>query len=149
MNTMNIHKILEHLPHRYPFLLVDRVLDWEADKHIHALKNVSINEPFFNGHFPRYPVMPGVLIIEALAQAAAILSFVSAGAKPDDETLYFFLGIDDARFKKPVQPGDALHLHATFEWQRRGVWRYNGVAKVDGEVVTEAKLTCAKRTVQR
>lgn len=149
MNVMNIHKILEHLPHRYPFLLVDRVLELEADKQIHALKNVTINEPFFNGHFPRYPVMPGVLIIEALAQAAAILSFASAGSKPDDDTLYFFLGIDDARFKKPVTPGDALHLHVTFEWQRRGVWRYGAQARVEGEVVTEASLTCAKRQVQR
>ena len=149
MDMMNIYKLLEHIPHRYPFLLVDRVLEWEAYKHIHALKNVSINEPFFNGHFPRYPVMPGVLIIEALAQAAAILGFASAGSKPDDESLYYFLGIDDARFKKPVQPGDALHLYCTLEWQRRGVWRYSGIAKVDGEVVTEAKLTCAKRDVQK
>ena len=102
MDMMNIYKLLEHIPHRYPFLLVDRVLEWEAYKHIHALKNVSINEPFFNGHFPRYPVMPGVLIIEALAQAAAILAFASAGSKPDDETMYYFLGIDDARFKKQI-----------------------------------------------
>ena len=146
---MNIHQVLEYLPHRYPFLLVDRVLSCEPGKGIVALKNVSINEPFFNGHFPQYPVMPGVLIIEALAQAAAILSFLTVNEKPDPDSLYFFVGIDNTRFKKPVSPGDALHLHVTIDKHMRGVWRYNAQAKVDGELAAEAQLLCAKRAVQK
>src|SRR5262249_50084198 len=147
--TMNIHQILEHLPHRFPFLLVDRVLEVVPGESIHAVKNVSINEPFFTGHFPQYPVMPGVLIIEALAQAAAVLSFVTANAKPDGESLYFFAGIDNARFKRPVSPGDVLHLHCKLEKQMRGVYRYGAVANVDGELAAEATLLCAKRNIVR
>ena len=146
---MDIHSILEHLPHRYPFLLVDRVLAMEVGKSIHAYKNVTINEPFFQGHFPHHPVMPGVLIMEALAQAAGILSFKTMGEKPDPNSVFYFVGIDEARFKKPVMPGDQLHLHVGIERQTRGIWKYKAEARVDGLVVAEAKLMCAKRDIQQ
>jgi 3-hydroxyacyl-[acyl-carrier-protein] dehydratase len=149
MIEMNIHQVLEYLPHRYPFLLVDRVLSCEPGKAICALKNVTINEPFFNGHFPHYAVMPGVLIIEALAQAAAILAFVSKGEKPGPDSLLYFVGIDDARFKKPVAPGDTLHLHVALERELRGVWRFGAQAKVGNEMVAEAQLLCAIRDVKK
>ena len=142
---MNIIEILEHLPHRYPFLLVDRVLEIEPGKSIHAYKNVTINEPFFVGHFPHHPVMPGVLIMEALAQAAGILSFKSMDEKPSPDTVFYFAGIDEARFKKPVMPGDQLHLHVEIERQMRGVWKYKAEARVDGQLAASAKLMCAKR----
>jgi len=145
---MDIHQILEHLPHRYPFLLVDRVVELEVGKSIHAYKNVTINEPFFVGHFPHHPVMPGVLIMEALAQAAGILSFKTMGEMPDADSVFYFVGIDEARFKKPVMPGDQLHLHVTVERQMRGIWKYLAEARVDGEVVASAKLMCAKREIQ-
>lgn len=144
---MDIHQILAHLPHRYPFLLVDRVVDFEVGKSLHAYKNVTINEPFFQGHFPHHPVMPGVLIMEALAQAAGILSFKTMGELPSDDSVFYFVGIDEARFKKPVMPGDQLHLHVEIERQMRGIWKYKAQAKVDGEVVAEAKLMCAKRDI--
>ena len=146
---MDIHSILEHLPHRYPFLLVDRVLAMEVGKSIHAYKNVTINEPFFQGHFPHHPVMPGVLIMEALAQAAGILSFKTMGEKPDPNSVFYFVGIDEARFKKPVMPGDQLHLHVEIERQMRGIWKYKAEARVDGLVVAEAKLMCANRDMQQ
>lgn len=142
---MDIKQILEHLPHRYPMLLVDRVLECEPGKRILALKNVSINEPFFVGHFPHHPVMPGVLILEALAQAAAILSFSTMGMKPDDKTVYYFVGIDGARFKKPVEPGDQLKLEVEVTRQMRGIWKFKAQATVDGEAVTEAELMCTAR----
>lgn len=142
---MDIHEILQHLPHRYPFLLVDRVLEIEPGKSIHAYKNVTINEPFFIGHFPHHPVMPGVLIMEALAQAAGILSFKSMDEKPSPDTVFYFAGIDEARFKKPVMPGDQLHLHVQIERQMRGVWKYAAEARVDGQLAASAKLMCAKR----
>jgi 3-hydroxyacyl-[acyl-carrier-protein] dehydratase len=145
--TMDIHEILKHLPHRYPFLLVDRVLECEPGKHIVALKNVTINEPFFVGHFPHHPVMPGVLILEALAQAAAILSFKTMGTLPDDKSVYYFVGIDGARFKKPVSAGDQLRLEVEITRTLKGVWKYNARAKVDGAVVTEAELMCAVRSL--
>ncbi|MBA4141643.1 MAG: 3-hydroxyacyl-ACP dehydratase FabZ [Nitrosospira sp.] len=145
---MDIHEILKYLPHRYPFLLVDRVLSCEPGKSISALKNVSINEPFFPGHFPHHPVMPGVLIIEALAQAAAILTLKSANLKADDDTIYYFVGIDRARFKKPVQAGDQLILKATILRERIGIWKYSAQAEVDGRVVTEAELMCTMRSKQ-
>jgi len=145
---MDIHEILNHLPHRYPFLLVDRVLELEIGKSIHAYKNVTINEPFFTGHFPHHPVMPGVLIMEALAQAAGILSFKTMGEMPTEDSVFSFVGIDEARFKKPVMPGDQLHFHVGIERQMRGIWKYDAVAKVDGEVVASAKLMCAKREIQ-
>ncbi len=144
---MDIHEILEHLPHRYPFLLVDRVVDCEPGRAIHAYKNVSINEPFFVGHFPHHPVMPGVLIMEALAQAAGILSFKTMGQKPDANSVFYFVGIDGARFKKPVTAGDQLHLHVTILRQIRGIWKYKAEARVGGELVAEAELMCAKRNV--
>ncbi|MDR3324143.1 MAG: 3-hydroxyacyl-ACP dehydratase FabZ [Zoogloeaceae bacterium] len=142
---MDIHQILEHLPHRYPFLLVDRVVALELGKSIHAYKNVTINEPFFQGHFPHHPVMPGVLIMEALAQAAGILSFKTMDAKPTDDSVFYFVGIDNARFKKPVMPGDQLHLHVEIERQLRGIWKYKAEARVDGVLAAEARLMCARR----
>jgi|SRR5574343_212547 3-hydroxyacyl-[acyl-carrier-protein] dehydratase len=142
---MDIHEILEHLPHRYPFLLIDRVLEIEPNKSIHAYKNVTINEPFFMGHFPHHPVMPGVLIMEALAQAGGILAFKSLGEKPSPDTVFYFAGLDEVRFKKPVMPGDQLHLHVEIERQMRGVWKFKGEARVDGQLAAEAKLMCAKR----
>ncbi|BCB26210.1 3-hydroxyacyl-[acyl-carrier-protein] dehydratase FabZ [Sulfurimicrobium lacus] len=147
MSSMDIHEVLEHLPHRYPFLLVDRVLTCEPGKSIEAIKNVTINEPFFQGHFPHHPVMPGVLIMEALAQAAGILSFKTMGTKPDENSVFYFVGIDNARFKKPVTAGDQLHLHIEIMRQMRGIWKFKAEAKVDGEVVAEAELMCAKRDI--
>ncbi len=144
---MNIREILDHLPHRYPFLLVDRVISCEPGKTIHAYKNLTINEPFFAGHFPGIPVMPGVLILESLAQAAGILSFLTLGVKPDDTSLFYFAGIDKARFKKPVTPGDQLHLHVTILRQMRGIWKYQAEARVDGDLVAEAELMCTKRDI--
>ena len=142
---MDIHEILEYLPHRYPFLLIDRVLEVEPGKSIHAYKNVTINEPFFVGHFPHHPVMPGVLIMEALAQAAGILSFRTEDKKPTESDVFYFAGIDEARFKRPGMPGDQLHLHVQLERQMRGVWKFYGEAKVDGQLAASAKLMCAKR----
>ncbi len=142
---MDIQQILEHLPHRYPFLLVDRVLEIEPGKSIHAYKNITMNEPYFVGHFPHHPVMPGVLIMEALAQAAGILSFKSMDEKPSADTVFYFAGIDEARFKRPVVPGDQLHLHVEIERQMRGVWKFIAEARVDGQLAASAKLMCAKR----
>ena len=144
---MDIVEILEHLPHRYPFLLVDRVVDYELGKSIHAYKNLTINEPFFAGHFPGLPVMPGVLIMEALAQAAGILSFKTLGEKPDDTSLFYFAGIDNARFKKPVMPGDQLHLHIEVLRRIRGIWKYKAEARVDNQIVAQAELMCTKRDI--
>lgn len=145
MNGMDINEILRYLPHRYPFLLLDRVTAYEAGKSIEALKNVTINEPFFVGHFPHHPVMPGVLIIEAMAQAAAILSFVTMGAKADDKSIYYFVGIDNARFKRPVTPGDALRISVTLTRHVRGIWKFAAVARVDDAVAAEADLMCTVR----
>ncbi|HLO62197.1 3-hydroxyacyl-ACP dehydratase FabZ [Dechloromonas agitata] len=142
---MDIHEILEYLPHRYPFLLIDRVVEVVPGKSIHAYKNVTINEPFFVGHFPHHPVMPGVLIMEALAQAAGILSFKTEDKKPTQSDVFYFAGIDEARFKRPVMPGDQLHLHVEIERQMRGVWKFKGEARVDGQLAAEARLMCAKR----
>lgn len=144
---MDIHEILRRLPHRYPIILVDRVLEIEPPKRIHAIKNVSINEPVFMGHFPHYPVMPGVMIIEALAQAAAILSFVSLGKQADKDSVYYFAGIDSARFKRPVGPGDQLHLHVELQRELRGIGKFKARALVDGQVAAEAELLCAYRPI--
>lgn len=144
---MEIQEILEYLPHRYPMVLVDRVIEIEVGKRILALKNVSVNEHFFVGHFPHYPVMPGVLIIEALAQAAAILSFYTRGQKPDDKSVYYFVGIDEARFKRPVVPGDQLLLEVVKERELRGVGKFAGRAHVGEKLVAEAKLLCTLRTL--
>lgn len=147
MNTMNIHDILKYLPHRYPILLVDRVLSYELGKDIVALKNVSINEPFFSGHFPHHPVMPGVLIVEALAQTAAILTMKTENVVNNDNMIYYFVGIDGVRFKKPVMAGDQLILKVTIERQIKGLWKYSARAEVDEQLVTEATLMCAARTL--
>ena len=147
MSSMDIHEVMAHLPHRYPFLLVDRVLQCEPGKSIEAVKNVTINEPFFQGHFPHHPVMPGVLIMEALAQAAGILSFKTMGTMPDENSVFYFVGIDNARFKKPVTAGDQLHLHIEILRQMRGIWKFKAEARVDGEIVAEAELMCAKRDI--
>jgi 3-hydroxyacyl-[acyl-carrier-protein] dehydratase len=140
---MDINEILQYLPHRYPFLLVDRVLELEPGKRILALKNVTMNEPFFPGHFPHHPVMPGVLIIEAMAQAAALLSFKSTGVKPDENSVVYFAGIDNARFKRPVVPGDQLLFEMSITHSKRNIFKYKGVARVGGEIATEAELMCA------
>ncbi len=145
---MNIQEILEYLPHRYPFLLIDRVIECELGKRIKALKNVSVNEPYFNGHFPYYKVMPGVLIVEAMAQAAAILSFRTMGIKPDDKSVYYFAGIDRARFKKPVVPGDQLVLEVSIEREVRSVVKYAGKAYVGDVLVAEAELLCTLRPIE-
>ncbi|MBI3938002.1 MAG: 3-hydroxyacyl-ACP dehydratase FabZ [Betaproteobacteria bacterium] len=145
---MDIHEILEYLPHRYPFLLVDRVLSCEPGKSIVALKNVTINEPFFSGHFPHHPVMPGVLIVEALAQAAAILSFKTMNAKANDESVYYFVGIDHARFKKPVSAGDTMLLTVTLTRHTRGIWKFSAEARVGDQVVAEAELMCTVRALR-
>lgn len=145
MNSMDITEVLRYLPHRYPFLLIDRVLSYEPGENLVALKNVTINEPFFNGHFPHHPVMPGVLIIEAMAQAAAILSFVTMGAKANDQSIYYFVGIDNARFKRPVTAGVALHLHVTLTRHVRGIWKFAAEARVGDTVAAEAELMCTVR----
>jgi 3-hydroxyacyl-[acyl-carrier-protein] dehydratase len=146
--TMDINEIMRHLPHRYPFLLVDRVLECEVGQRIKAVKNVTINEPFFQGHFPGYPVMPGVLIIEALAQVSAILAYITRGERPDGRSLLFFAGIDDARFKRPVFPGDQLVLESVELNVVRSVFKFAAKASVDGELVAEARLMAAVRDVQ-
>lgn len=146
-NSMDIHEILDHLPHRYPFVLIDRVTSMELGKEITALKNVTVNEPFFPGHFPYHPVMPGVLIVEAMAQAAAVLSFRTMDLKPTEESVYYFAGIDKARFKKPVSPGDQIILNVKIDRILKGIWKYTGVAKVDGEVVAEASMMCILKSI--
>ena len=143
--SMDIHEILKRLPHRYPFLLVDRVLELDKGKRIVALKNVTMNEPYFVGHFPHRPVMPGVVMLEALAQAAAILAFDNVDVRPDDKTVFYFAGIDNARFKRPVEPGDQLMLHATLERSRAGIVKFSAYAKVGDALAVEADLLCTMR----
>ena len=145
--TLDIHQILKLLPHRYPFLLVDRVLDMEKGKRITALKNVTMNEPFFNGHFPHRPVMPGVLMLEALAQAAALLSFDSADDNANSNSVYYFVGIDGARFKRVVEPGDQLILDVVVDRVKSGIFKYKARGLVDGELAVAADLMCTMRTV--
>lgn len=140
---LDIEAIMRQLPHRYPFLLVDRVLECEAGKHVVALKNVTYNEPFFTGHFPHRPVMPGVLIIEALAQAAGILAFKTVNVVPDLNTRFYFVAIDNARFRKPVEPGDQLLLKVTLKRAFKGIWKFDAVAEVDGKEVASAELMVA------
>jgi 3-hydroxyacyl-[acyl-carrier-protein] dehydratase len=147
MTTMDIHAILKQLPHRYPILLVDRVLDLQRGKSIRAIKNVSINEPYFMGHFPHRPVMPGVLMLEAMAQAAALLSFDMLGVTPDDKTVYYFAGIDGARFKRPVEPGDQLVMDVSLERAKAGVFKFKGITRVGDELACEAELMCTMRTI--
>ena len=147
MSAMDIHEIMNYLPHRFPFLLVDRVESVEPGKRIVAIKNVSINEPFFPGHFPNRPVMPGVLILEAMAQVAAILSFKTAGTKPDANSVYYFVGIDKARFKKPVEPGDQLRLEVEITRTIKGIWKFGAKAFVMDQLVAEADIMCTVRNV--
>jgi len=146
--TMDIHEILKKLPHRYPFLMVDRVLELEHGKRIKALKNVTANEPYFVGHFPRRPVMPGVMMLEALAQAAALLAFDAAGKSADDKSLYYFAGIDSARFKRPVEPGDQVILDVTLDRMKSSIFKFHARASVAGETAVEAQLMCAVRAVE-
>jgi 3-hydroxyacyl-[acyl-carrier-protein] dehydratase len=144
---MDIHQILKQLPHRYPFLLVDRVLAIDKGKSIKTLKNVTINEPFFVGHFPRRPVMPGVLMLEAMAQSAALLSFATMDVTPDDKTVYYFAGIDGARFKRPVEPGDQLVMDVSLARMKSGIFKFHGCARVGEELACEAELMCTMRRV--
>lgn len=144
---MDIHQILKQLPHRYPFLLVDRVLALDKGKSITALKNVSMNEPQFTGHFPHRPVFPGVLMLEAMAQTAALLAFDTLGVTPDDNTVYYFAGIDGARFKRPVEPGDQLVMQVSLERMKAGIFKFKGTARVGDEVACEAELMCTMRTI--
>lgn len=145
---MDIHEVLKYLPHRYPFLMIDRVLACDPGQSITALKNVTINEPFFGGHFPHHPVMPGVLIIEAMAQAAAILTFKTEGAKADQDSVYYFVGIDNARFKRPVTAGDSLKLEVKLTRRVRGIWKFSGIARVDDVVAAEGDLMCTVRPLK-
>ena len=143
--TLDIYEILEHLPHRYPFLLIDRVTECKVGERLVGYKNVTYNEPHFQGHFPNKEVMPGVLIIEALAQATGILAFRTNGKVPDENSLYYLVGVDGVRFKRPVIPGDQLKLEVDIIKTKRGVWKFNGMASVDGEMVCTAELMCAER----
>jgi 3-hydroxyacyl-[acyl-carrier-protein] dehydratase len=144
-NEMDIDEIKEYLPHRFPFLLIDRIVAYEKDARIVALKNVTVNEPYFPGHFPHYHVMPGVLIVEAMAQAAAVLSLKSLGQKNDGKWVYYFVGIDGARFKRPVVPGDQLLIEVVQGRSGRGIAKYKATAKVAGVLAAEAELICALR----
>ncbi|GAB2839501.1 3-hydroxyacyl-ACP dehydratase FabZ [Pseudoduganella ginsengisoli] len=142
---MDICEIKAYLPHRYPLLLVDRVISFEENKSITAIKNVTVNEEFFNGHFPHKPVMPGVLMVEALAQTAALLSFKTMGVKPDENSVVYFVGIDNTRFKRPVGPGDQLKMDVEILRVSRGIWKYKATASVDGQVAVETELMCTIR----
>lgn len=148
MNSLDIYEILQHLPHRYPFLLIDRVLEYKPESHLIGIKNVTHNEPYFPGHFPQRPIMPGVLILEALAQATGILAFKTVDRVPDANSLYYFVGIDNARFKRPVEPGDQLRLEVQYLKRMRGIWKFNGKATVDGDTVCSAVIMCAEREIQ-
>lgn len=143
MNKLDIHEVLKYLPHRYPFLLIDRVSEYTKGEFLVAIKNVSMNEPFFQGHFPHRPVMPGVLVVEAMAQACAILSFKTLDQLPGDHAVYLFVGIDKARFKRTVEPGDQLRIEVSLRRRIQGIWRFTGKATVDGNVVCTAELMCA------
>lgn len=145
LNSMDIHDVLAHLPHRYPFLLVDKVLDYQPNQYLVGVKNVTFNEPCFTGHFPHRPVFPGVLILEAMAQCTGILAFKSTNELPDDHSAYYFVGIDEARFRSPVEPGDQLIMRVQVENQKRGIWKFAASATVDGKVVCEAMLMCTKK----
>lgn len=147
MNSMDIYEVMKHLPHRYPFLLIDRVLDFTPGESLTAIKNVTVNEPFFPGHFPHRPVFPGVLMLEALAQATGILAFKTTEDLPSDESLYYFVGIDNARFKKPVEPGDQLLMEVTVLKRKRDMWKFTAKASVDGKVVCSAELMCARKDI--
>lgn len=149
MNIINIREVMRFLPHRYPFLLIDRVLECNPGESLTAIKNVTINEPFFQGHFPELPLMPGVLILEALAQASGVLAFNTPGHRPSDKSRYLFVGIDKARFKRLVEPGDQLLLHVQFLRQRSGFGLFNATAKVDDELAASAELMCVFKEFAR
>ena len=144
---MDVNEIRKYLPHRYPFLLVDRVVELVPGASIVAYKNVTVNEPFFNGHFPDHPVMPGVLVVEAMAQAAGILGFKTMDKTPEDGSIYYFVGADNLRFKRPVVPGDRLQLEAKVLSEKRGIWKFEVKATVDGDTVSAATILCADRKV--
>ncbi|MEE4245550.1 MAG: 3-hydroxyacyl-ACP dehydratase FabZ [Kangiellaceae bacterium] len=144
---MDIHEVMKHLPHRYPFLLIDRVIDYSVGDYLHAVKNITVNEPCFTGHFPHRPVMPGVLILEALAQATGILAFKTMEELPNEDSLYYFVGIDNARFKRPVEPGDQVILKVVVERRKKDMWKFKAEALVDDKVVCSANLMCAKKNV--
>ena len=146
---LDIHEILNHLPHRYPFVLIDRVTDLKLNEEITAIKNVTINEPFFPGHFPYHPVMPGVLIVEAMAQAAAVLSFKTMTVLPSEDSVYYFAGIDNVRFKKPVSPGDQLILNVKIDRVLKGIWKYKAQARVENQIVAEAEMMCILKNIQK
>jgi len=145
---MDIHQIFQYLPHRYPFLLIDRVLECKIGESLIAIKNVTINEPFFQGHFPHRPVMPGVLILEAMAQATGVLAFKTSEAQPEQSSLYYLVGINNARFKQPVEPGDQLFIEVKIIRILRGVWMYEATSKVEGKLVASAELMCMKRELE-
>jgi 3-hydroxyacyl-[acyl-carrier-protein] dehydratase len=147
MTDMDIHQLLQYLPQRYPILMIDRVLSCEPGKRIVALKNVTINEPHFPGHFPTRPVMPGVMILEAMAQAAAILALRTLGVKPDENSVYYYAGIDNARFKRPVEPGDQMHIEVAILGSKRGIWKFGCSARVGEALVAEADIMCTVRPV--
>jgi 3-hydroxyacyl-[acyl-carrier-protein] dehydratase len=150
LNSFEVEKIMSYLPHRYPMLLIDRVLDYKVGETLHAIKNVTINEPIFTGHFPGKPVFPGVLILEAMAQATGLLGFKTIEAekgKVDPNELYLFAAIDKARFKQPVIPGDQIHFHVKFIKERRGIWKFSGEAFVDGKLAACAEIMCARRVI--
>ena len=147
LSQLDIHEVMKHLPHRYPFLLVDKVVDYQSGDYLHAIKNVTINEPCFTGHFPNRPVMPGVLILEALAQATGILAFKTLNELPNETSLYYFVGIDKARFKKPVEPGDQVELKVKLVKRIRAMWKFEAEAIVDGKVVCAADLMCSKQDI--
>ncbi len=140
MEELNIHEVLKYLPHRYPFLMIDRVTEFEEGERIKAIKNVTYNEPIFTGHFPHHPIFPGVLILEAMAQAAAILAFRTVGESPSDDTLYLFVGIDKARFKRPVSPGDQMVFDVRIVRNRRGIWQFDATCTVDEKVACTANI---------
>ncbi len=145
MGTMNVNQIKNYLPHRYPFLLVDRVLEFETGKYLKAIKNVTVNEPFFNGHFPNQPIMPGVLIIEAMAQATGLLGFRTMGEEPQTDTLYLLVAVDNARFKQAVVPGDQLEMHVELVKRKGIMWVFKAEARVDGKLAVSADLMCAAK----
>ena len=147
MAEMDVNEVLAHLPQRYPMIMVDRVKECEPGKRIVALKNVSANEPYFPGHFPHRPIMPGVLILEAMAQTAGVLMFRTQGTMPDEKTVYYYVGIDKARFKRPVVPGDQLEIEVHFDRQLRGIAKFNCSARVDGKVVAEATILCSMQSI--
>jgi 3-hydroxyacyl-[acyl-carrier-protein] dehydratase len=147
-NVIQIEEIQTIIPHRYPMLLVDRVLDYQPREFLHAIKNVTFNEPVFNGHFPDYAIFPGVMILEALAQATGILGFKSTEGGRGENEMYLFASIDNAKFKQPVVPGDTMHLHVEFIKERRGMWKFHGEAKVDGKIVCSADLMCARKVLK-